>query len=72
LPAHFRYISKNGPLSFEDDRGAAREGKEALHDLAEQWQFGGATGRPGVLELLIALPETCCLKPAIRLGSPNG
>ncbi len=42
IAAHFRYISKNGRLDIEDDRGVVREGKEALHDLVEQWRFGGS------------------------------
>ena len=42
IAAHFRYISKSGRLPFEDDRGVTREGKEALHDLAEQWRYGGS------------------------------
>ncbi len=42
IAAHFRYISKNGRLEIEDDRGVVREGKEAVHDLAEQWRFGGS------------------------------
>src|SRR5689334_17033356 len=42
IAAHFRYISKSGRLPFEDDRGVVREGKEALRDLEEQWQYGGS------------------------------
>jgi hypothetical protein len=42
IAAHFRYISKSGRLEFEDDRGITREGKEALHDLAEQWRHAGS------------------------------
>ena len=42
IAAHFRYISKGGRLPFEDDRGVTREGKEALHDLVEQWRYGGS------------------------------
>jgi uncharacterized membrane-anchored protein YhcB (DUF1043 family) len=42
IAAHFRYISKNGKLSIEDDRGVVREGKEAMHDLVEQWRHGGS------------------------------
>jgi len=42
IAAHFRYISKNGKLEIVDDRGAVHEGKEALHDLAEQWRLGGS------------------------------
>jgi hypothetical protein len=42
IAAHFRYISKNGRLPIEDDRGVVRDGKEALHDLADQWRHGGS------------------------------
>ena len=42
IAAHFRYISKNGRLAIEDDRGVVREGKEALHDLADQWRHSGS------------------------------
>jgi hypothetical protein len=41
IAAHFRYISKAGRLEIEDDRGEVRRGKEALHDLVEQWRYGG-------------------------------
>jgi hypothetical protein len=41
IAAHFRYISKAGKLEIEDDRGEVRHGKEALHDLVEQWRHGG-------------------------------
>ena len=30
IAAHLRYISKNGRLSIEDDRGVVRDGKESL------------------------------------------
>jgi hypothetical protein len=42
IAAHFRYISKNGRLDIEDDRGVVREGKDALQDLVEQWRLGGS------------------------------
>ncbi|WP_157275344.1 relaxase/mobilization nuclease domain-containing protein [Pelomonas sp. Root1444] len=42
IAAHFRYISKNGRLAIEDDRGVARTGKEVLCDLADQWRYGGS------------------------------
>lgn len=42
IAAHFRYISKNGRLTIEDDRGALHEGKESLGDLVEQWRLGGS------------------------------
>ena len=42
IAAHFRYISRNGRLDIEDDRGVVRDGKEALHDLADQWRHSGS------------------------------
>jgi len=42
IGAHLRYISRRGELEFEDDRGVVREGREALHDLAEQWRYRGS------------------------------
>ncbi len=42
IAAHFRYISKNGRLEIEDDRGVREQGKDALRGIERQWQFGGA------------------------------
>ena len=42
IAAHFNYISKNGRIAFEDDRGVVRDGRDALHDSGEQWRWGGA------------------------------
>jgi hypothetical protein len=42
IAAHFRYITKNGRLEIEDDRGAVERGKEALLDIERQWRLGGA------------------------------
>jgi hypothetical protein len=41
IAAHFRYISKNGRLDIEDERGQTQRGKAGLYDLAEDWRFGG-------------------------------
>ena len=58
IAAHFRYISKNGRLDIEDERGETMRGKDALPELAEDWRFGGtlirqapepAQGRPAPL-----------------------
>lgn len=62
IAAHFRYISKAGRLAFEDDRGAVREGTDALHDLAEQWRFGGsligeASPRREAFNLMLSMPR---------------
>jgi len=42
IRAHFQYISKNGRLDIEDDRGAVERGKDAVKDIERQWQYGGA------------------------------
>ncbi len=42
IAAHFRYISKNGRLDIEDERGETMRGKDAAHELAEDWRFGGS------------------------------
>ena len=41
IAAHFRYISKNGRLDIEDERGETMRGKDTLHELAEDWRLGG-------------------------------
>jgi hypothetical protein len=41
IAAHFRYISKNGRLDIEDERGETMRGKDSLHELADDWRFGG-------------------------------
>ena len=42
IAAHFRYISKNGRLDMEDERGETMRGKESLPELADDWRFGGS------------------------------
>jgi hypothetical protein len=42
IAAHFRYISKNGRLDIEDERGQTTRGKDGLRDLADDWRFGGS------------------------------
>ena len=41
IAAHFRYISKNGRLDIEDERGEMMRGKDTLPKLADDWRFGG-------------------------------
>ena len=41
IAAHFRYISKNGRLDIEDERGEKMLGKDALPELADDWRLGG-------------------------------
>ncbi|MCX2862584.1 conjugal transfer protein TraS [Paucibacter sp. PLA-PC-4] len=62
IAAHFRYISKNGQLEIEDDRGVVQQDKEALHDLAEQWRLGGSligdtSHRREAFNLMLSMPR---------------
>lgn len=42
ITAHFRYISKNGRLEMEDERGETLRGREAVHAMSDDWRFGGS------------------------------
>jgi hypothetical protein len=42
IAAHFKYISKNGRLQIEDERGDTVRDKEALPELADDWRYGGS------------------------------
>lgn len=42
IAAHFRYISRNGRLPIEDERGETMRGKDALPALADDWRYGGS------------------------------
>jgi hypothetical protein len=42
IAAHLRYITRNGRLEIEDDRGVVERGKDAVKDIERQWRFGGA------------------------------
>jgi hypothetical protein len=62
IAAHFRYISRNGTLEMEDDRGVRSTGREALQDLVQQWRHGGAridtvSPRREALNLLLSMPH---------------
>jgi hypothetical protein len=61
IAAHFRYISKQGRLPIEDDRGVVHEGKEGVHDLVEQWRHAGArivehSPRREAFNLMLSMP----------------
>jgi hypothetical protein len=42
IAAHFSYISKNGRLEIEDDRGQTMQGRDAVAALADDWRYGGS------------------------------
>ena len=62
IAAHFRYISKNGRLDIEDERGDVSRGKEALRDLADDWRFGGTliddvSERREAFNIMLSMPR---------------
>jgi hypothetical protein len=65
IAAHFRYISKNGRLDIEDERGETMRGKDALPELADDWRFGGTLiddiAEPGqrreALNIMLSMPR---------------
>jgi hypothetical protein len=62
IAAHFRYISKNGRLEIEDERGETTRGKEALRELADDWRFGGSliedmSDRREAFNIMLSMPR---------------
>jgi hypothetical protein len=41
IAAHFSYISRNGQLELENERGEKIGGKEGLRELRDDWKIGG-------------------------------
>src|SRR3990167_3929264 len=74
IAAHLRYIAKAGRLPIEDDRGAVREGKEALRAIADQWRLGGTripevSERRGAFNIMLSMPagtDALALRHAAR------
>jgi hypothetical protein len=62
IAAHLRYISKNGRLEIEDERGQTVRGKEALRELADDWRFGGSliediSDRREAFNIMLSMPR---------------
>jgi len=62
ITAHFRYISKNGRLEMEDERGETLRGRDAVHALSEDWRFGGSLidevgHRREAFNLMLSMPR---------------
>jgi hypothetical protein len=74
IAAHFRYISKNGRLSMEDERGVVSSGKEAMRDLIEEWRYGGSfidevSPRREAFNIMLSMPhgtDSAILQKAAR------
>jgi hypothetical protein len=62
IAAHFRYISTNGRLEIEDERGQTMRGKDALRELADDWRYGGsliedASNRREAFNIMLSMPR---------------
>jgi hypothetical protein len=62
IAAHLRYISKNGQLPIEDDRGVTERGKEALQAIERQWRVGGSmienrSARREAFNIMLSMPR---------------
>ena len=62
IAAHFRYISKNGRLDIEDERGQKMSGKDALPELADDWRYGGSLiedqgSRREAFNIMLSMPR---------------
>jgi len=62
IAAHFRYISKNGRLDIEDERGETMRGKDTLPELADDWRFGGTLiddigARREAFNIMLSMPR---------------
>ena len=74
IAAHLRYIAKAGRLPIEDDRGAVREGKEALRAIADQWRLSGTripevSERRDAFNIMLSMPagtDALALRHAAR------
>jgi hypothetical protein len=62
IAAHFRYISKNGRLEIEDERGQTMRGKDGLRELADDWRYGGSliedtSPRREAFNIMLSMPR---------------
>jgi hypothetical protein len=62
IAAHLRYISKNGRLEIEDERGETVRGKESLRGLGDDWRYGGSliediSDRREAFNIMLSMPR---------------
>lgn len=62
IVAHLRYISKNGRLEIEDERGEKMNGKESMRTLADDWRYGGSliediSDRREAFNIMLSMPR---------------
>jgi hypothetical protein len=62
IAAHFRYITKNGRLAIEDERGQVAQGRDAVRELVEDWRLGGSliediSPRREAFNIMLSMPR---------------
>jgi hypothetical protein len=62
ISAHLRYISKNGRLDIEDERGQTMQGEDVLRELADEWRLGGTliediSDRREAFNIMLSMPR---------------
>jgi len=62
IAAHFRYISKNGRLEVEDEHGQKVRGRDVVHELADDWRYGGSliedcSDRREAFNVMLSMPR---------------
>lgn len=62
IGGHLRYISRDGTLQLEDDRGELHAGQDGLKDLSDRWRYGGAripevSHRREAVNLMLSMPH---------------
>jgi hypothetical protein len=71
IAAHLRYIGKNGRLPMEDDQGRVQEGKDAVHDIADEWRWGGSpipehSTRREAFNVMLSMPRGSAPAEVVR------
>jgi hypothetical protein len=62
IAAHLRYISKNGRLEIEDERGQTVRGKGAVCELVNEWRLSGSliedvSPRREAFNIMLSMPR---------------
>jgi hypothetical protein len=62
IAAHFRYITKNGRLEIEDERGQRSFGRDGVRELLEDWRLGGTliddlSVRREAFNIMVSMPR---------------
>jgi type IV secretory pathway VirD2 relaxase len=71
IAAHLRYIGKNGRLPMEDDQGRVQDGKDAVHDIADEWRWGGSpipehSTRREAFNVMLSMPRGSAPAEVVR------